>query len=80
MLLSPAASNASLPSSQGFWGRFKTPKSQKDVELPNKQAHMALTRQRLLTLAFNDMETIRMVSTRYPPIPDLECSRVAAAP
>lgn len=61
MLLSPAASNASLPASQGgFWGRFKTPKG-KEMELSQKQAQMALTRQRLLTLAFGDMETVRML-------------------
>lgn len=66
MLLSPAASNASLPSSQGFWGRFKTPKSNKDVELaPNRQNPMALARQRLLTLAFGDMETIRMLPNTF---------------
>ncbi|KAI0797981.1 hypothetical protein C8Q75DRAFT_801883 [Abortiporus biennis] len=63
MLLSPAASNASLPG-QGFWGRFKTPKS-KEMELREKQAQMALTRQRLLTLAFGDMETIRMLPPTF---------------
>ncbi len=53
-------SNASLPNSQGFWGRFKTPKVNKDAE---RQAHLALSRQRLLTLVFDDMETIKIAST-----------------
>jgi hypothetical protein len=30
-------------------------------EKQNQQAQMALTRQRLLTICFGDMETIRMV-------------------
>lgn len=30
-----------------------------------QQAQMAIARQRLLTLAFGDMETIRMVSISY---------------
>jgi len=63
MLLSPAASNASLPS-QGFWGRFKTPRN-KEQQLPQKQPEMALARQRLLTLAFGDMETIRMLPPSF---------------
>ena len=37
------------------------------MELREKQAQqMALSRQRLLTLAFDDMETIRMVSAHAP--------------
>ncbi|KAH9900974.1 hypothetical protein C8Q73DRAFT_742685 [Cubamyces lactineus] len=61
MLLSPAASNASLPTSQGFWGRFKSPKGNKEPELRERvQPPMALTRQRLLTLAYEDIETVRM--------------------
>ncbi|KAI0690567.1 hypothetical protein BC835DRAFT_1407485 [Cytidiella melzeri] len=64
MLTSPAVSNASLPGS-GFWARFqKTPKGGKEMDLvrekQNQQAQMALTRQRLLTICFGDMETIRM--------------------
>ncbi|GBE81935.1 hypothetical protein BKA93DRAFT_903120 [Sparassis latifolia] len=63
MLLSPANSNASLPS-QGFWGRtFKTPKSNKDVEV--KAPPMALTRQRLLTISFAGMETIRILPSSF---------------
>lgn len=56
------ASNASLPS-QGFWGRFKTPKGGKEMKLEQQQPQpaMPLARQRLLTLAFGDMETIRVV-------------------
>ncbi|KAI0807545.1 hypothetical protein C8Q74DRAFT_1213433 [Fomes fomentarius] len=68
MLLSPAydsASNASLPSSQGFWGRFKTPKTPKEPDLREQQAHLALSRQRLLTLAFDDMETVRMLPNSF---------------
>lgn len=62
-----SGSHSSLPSSQGFWGRFKTPKSNNQMELREKQAQqMALSRQRLLTLAFDDMETIRMVSAHAP--------------
>ena len=61
-------SNASLPGSGGgFWARFqKTPKG-KDIDLVRdkqaQQAPMSLTRQRLLTIVFGDMETIRMVWT-----------------
>ncbi|KAK7446388.1 hypothetical protein VKT23_004240 [Stygiomarasmius scandens] len=55
--LSPASTSASLPSNSGsFWGRFK-PKNKE----PEKPPHMALARTRLLTLAFGDMETIRML-------------------
>jgi hypothetical protein len=62
--LSPLLSrstSASLPS-QSFWGKFKGGKNKQDLDLREKQAQMALSRQRLLTLAFGDMETIRMVS------------------
>lgn len=52
------ASNASLPG-QGFWGRFKTPKGGKEVEL--KQSQVAFPKHRLLTLAFADMETVGVV-------------------
>nr|GAT53192.1 predicted protein [Mycena chlorophos] len=57
MLLSPASTSASLPS-QSFWGKFKP---QKKDEMRDKQSQMALARQRLLTLAYGDMETIRVV-------------------
>ncbi|KAJ7632671.1 hypothetical protein FB45DRAFT_913120 [Roridomyces roridus] len=56
MLLSPASTSASLP--QSFWGKFK-PKGKEDMR--DKQSQMALARQRLLTLAYGDMETIRML-------------------
>ncbi|KAF5381086.1 hypothetical protein D9615_003990 [Tricholomella constricta] len=56
MLLSPASTSAGLPN---FWDKFK-PKN-KDVDMRDRQAQMALARQRLLTLAFGDMETIRML-------------------
>ncbi|OCH94944.1 hypothetical protein OBBRIDRAFT_746359 [Obba rivulosa] len=63
-MLSPATSNASLPS-QGFWGRFRPPRN-KEADIREKQAaQMALTRQRLLTLAFGDMETIRMLPSSF---------------
>ncbi|TFY72650.1 hypothetical protein EVG20_g325 [Dentipellis fragilis] len=69
MLLSPASSNASLPSSS-FWSKLKGPgggKSQKDKEsdLRHQQANMALSRQRLLTLVYGDMETVRMLPSTY---------------
>ena len=53
------STSASLPA-QSFWDKFK-PKG-KDVDMRDRQAQMALARQRLLTLVFGDMETIRMVS------------------
>lgn len=55
------STNGSLPS-QGFWGKLKG-KSNKEAEFRERQAQMALSRQRLLTLAYGDMETIRMVHT-----------------
>jgi hypothetical protein len=61
------STNASLPS-QSFWGKFKGGgggggggKNNKD-DMREQQAQMAIARQRLLTLAYGDMETIRMVS------------------
>ncbi|KAH0827161.1 hypothetical protein J3R83DRAFT_4852 [Lanmaoa asiatica] len=59
MLLSPASTSASLPS-QSFWNKFKNKKSDKDSEYRERQSHMALARQRLLTLAYGDMETVRV--------------------
>jgi hypothetical protein len=50
------STSGSLPS-QSFWGKFK-PKNNKDID---RDAQMALSRQRLLTLVFGEMETIRMV-------------------
>ncbi|KAF7323010.1 hypothetical protein HMN09_00080700 [Mycena chlorophos] len=61
MLLSPASTSASLPS-QSFWGKFKP---QKKDEMRDKQSQMALARQRLLTLAYGDMETIRVLPTTF---------------
>jgi hypothetical protein len=59
------STSASLPS-QSFWGKFKGGsggggKNIKD-DMREQQAQMAIARQRLLTLAYGDMETIRMVS------------------
>lgn len=58
------SSNAGLPGAAGFWGKWRSPKGGKDMSLnqPAAQPQMALQRQRLLTLAFGDMETIRVVS------------------
>lgn len=66
MLISACrVSNASLPGGGGFWSKFKTPKGGKEINLmqekQSQQAQMSLTRQRLLTICFGDMETIRMV-------------------
>ena len=55
------STSASLPS-QSFWNKFKNKKSDKDSEYREKHSHMALARQRLLTLAYGDMETVRVVS------------------
>ena len=61
--------NASLPQ-PSFWDKFK-PKN-KDADMRDRQAaQMALARQRLLTLVFGDMETIRMVSVLPPPPPPI---------
>ncbi|KAG9318692.1 hypothetical protein JVU11DRAFT_787 [Chiua virens] len=59
MLLSPASTSASLPS-QSFWNKFKNKKSDKDSDYRERQSQMALARQRLLTLAYGDMETVRV--------------------
>ncbi|KAK0197048.1 hypothetical protein F5146DRAFT_1013834 [Armillaria mellea] len=53
MLASPASTNTSLPH-QGLWNRFKG--KNKD----EMQKQQALARQRLLTLCFEEMETVRM--------------------
>ncbi|TFY78344.1 hypothetical protein EWM64_g5668 [Hericium alpestre] len=74
MLLSPATSNASLPS-QSFWSKLKGGsgggggggKSHKDKEADfrSQQSNMALSRQRLLTLVYGDMETVRMLPSTF---------------
>jgi hypothetical protein len=65
MLLSPASSSGSLPS-QSFWGKLKGNKGNtKEVDFRDRQAQMAIARQRLLTLAYGDMETIRMLPSTY---------------
>jgi hypothetical protein len=63
MLLSPASTNGSLPS-QSFWGKFKG-KTNKESDFRDRQAQMSLSRQRLLTLAYDDRETIRMLPSSY---------------
>ncbi|KAG9226274.1 hypothetical protein CCMSSC00406_0003153 [Pleurotus cornucopiae] len=62
MLLSPASTSASLPS-QSFWNKLR-PKGNKD-DTRDRQAQMALARQRLLTLVYGEMETIRMLPNSY---------------
>ena len=55
-----SGNNGHLPQqSSGFWGKFK-PKPKEPEPAP--PAQMAVARQRLLTLVFGDMETIRIVS------------------
>ena len=54
----PSTSSGSLPS-RSFWGKYKTKTNESDS--PQRPAQMALQRQPLLTLAYGDMETIRMV-------------------
>ena len=64
-LLLSRGSNASLPS-QGFWSKLKPGggKNIKESEIrQHQQQQMALSRQRLLTLVYGDMETVRMVCT-----------------
>ncbi|KAI0065379.1 hypothetical protein BV25DRAFT_1821776 [Artomyces pyxidatus] len=71
MLSSPAPTNASLPSSQGgqgFWSKFKPSgggknPAQKEAEM--RQHQQALSRQRLLTLVYGDMETVRMLPNTF---------------
>ena len=49
------SASTSLPGSGGsFWGKFK-PKGK------DEKPQMAIARQRLLTLCYDEMETIRMV-------------------
>ena len=57
------STSASLPS-QSFWNKFKNKKT--DNNEYQRQSQMALARQRLLTLAYGDMETIRVVSRSSP--------------
>ncbi|KDQ60938.1 hypothetical protein JAAARDRAFT_31933 [Jaapia argillacea MUCL 33604] len=69
MLLSPASTSASLPSS--IWGKIKGGggggggKGSKEQEFRDRQAQMALARQRLLTLSFGEMETVRMLPNSF---------------
>ncbi|KAF8921236.1 hypothetical protein CPB85DRAFT_1269964 [Mucidula mucida] len=63
MLLSPASTNASLPNGGGsLWGKIRGGGKNKEAEAREKQA---LARQRLLTLAFDDMETVRMLPNTF---------------
>jgi hypothetical protein len=65
-MFSRRSTSASLPS-QSFWGKLRK-KGDKESEFRERQAQMALARQRLLTLAYEEMETVRVVST-YPLCP-----------
>ncbi|KAG5728012.1 hypothetical protein E4T56_gene19379 [Termitomyces sp. T112] len=56
---SPAPSNAGLPT-PSIWDKLKG--KGKDVEMRDRQA---LARQRLLTLAFGDMETLRLLPNTF---------------
>ncbi|KAH8116935.1 hypothetical protein DFH11DRAFT_1687756 [Phellopilus nigrolimitatus] len=61
MLLSPASTDASLPSAGGLWQKLTKKTGQgRDNDKAVQQAQMALSRQRLVTLVFDDMETVRM--------------------
>ncbi|KAI0322217.1 hypothetical protein OF83DRAFT_1167742 [Amylostereum chailletii] len=65
MLASPASTNSSLPS---FWHKFKGGKREPDIRQQQQQQpppQMALSRQRLLTLVYGDMETVRMLPPTY---------------
>jgi len=70
MLHSPAASNASLPGA-GFWGRFKSTPKTKDVELQRQQQQSAVAITRLLTLAFDEMETVRKLPSTFAELENL---------
>ncbi|KAG2158181.1 uncharacterized protein EDB93DRAFT_1077407 [Suillus bovinus] len=63
MFSSCRSTSASLPT-QSFWGKFK--KKDKESEFRERQAQMALARQRLLTLAYEDMETVRVLPNSFP--------------
>lgn len=62
-MFSRRSTSASLPS-QSFWGKFKK-KGDKESEFRERQAQMALARQRLLTLAYDEMETVRVVRISF---------------
>ncbi|EIN07328.1 hypothetical protein PUNSTDRAFT_127081 [Punctularia strigosozonata HHB-11173 SS5] len=77
MLLSPASTSGSLPSQGGgggFWNRFSgkggggkqpPPDRQKEMEMRQQAAQMALARQRLLTLCYGEMETVRLLPLSF---------------
>lgn len=72
---SHSSTNGSLPS-QGFWSKLKGsgPKINKLPDMRQPQTpNMALSRQRLLTIVYGDMETVKMV--RCPSALALPCSR-----
>ena len=56
------STDASLPSAGSLWSKFtKKGGPGRDEDKAIQQAQMALARQRLVTLVFGDMETVRMV-------------------
>ncbi|KAI5123339.1 hypothetical protein M0805_001764 [Coniferiporia weirii] len=66
MILSPASTDASLPSAGGLWSKLtKKGGSSRDNDKALQQAQMALQRQRLVTLVFDDMETVRMLPNSF---------------
>ncbi|THH08658.1 hypothetical protein EW146_g8924 [Bondarzewia mesenterica] len=62
-----SSTNASLPSTPSFWSKFKGGSGGKKQEPEHRpqQVQMALSRQRLLTLVYGDMETVRMLPSTY---------------
>lgn len=69
-LFSSRSTDASLPSSGSIWSKLTKkggPGRGEDKAL--QQAQMALARQRLVTLVFDDMETVRMVRPSLTPLP-----------
>ncbi|KAI0035093.1 hypothetical protein K488DRAFT_83424 [Vararia minispora EC-137] len=67
MLASPASSSATLPGG-GLWGKITGKGSKKEAPPPPPPApavSQALTRQRLLTLVYGDMETVRMLPPTF---------------
>ncbi|KAL5489891.1 hypothetical protein ACEPAI_4723 [Sanghuangporus weigelae] len=72
MLLSPASTDASLPSTGSFWSKLtKKGGSGRDNDKTQQQAQMALTRTRLVTLAFGDKETITALPNTFAELEQL---------
>ncbi|KAH6918529.1 hypothetical protein BKA70DRAFT_1247452 [Coprinopsis sp. MPI-PUGE-AT-0042] len=66
MLLSPASNHGGLPQQSSFWSKLKPKGKEPDIAPPPPNpGNMALSRQKLLTLVFADMETIRVLPNTY---------------